>query len=84
MEIVIMLLIGAFAGWLASVIYRNSGLGPFGNIITGILGSAASYWVIGELGIILNIDLVGTILCVTIGAMVIICIVNILFSGRKI
>ena len=84
MEIVIMLLIGAFTGWLASVIYPGSGLGQFGNIITGILGSAASYWVMGELGILLNTDLIGTILCVSIGAIVIICIVNILFSGRKI
>ena len=79
-----MLLIGAFSGWLAGMIYQDGGLGQFGNIITGILGSTASYWIMGELGILLNIDLLGTILCVTIGAVVIICIVNIIFSGRKI
>ena len=37
--IVIMLAIGAVAGWLAGVIYSGAGFGLVGNIIVGILGA---------------------------------------------
>ena len=37
--IVVMLAIGAVAGWLAGVIYSGAGFGLVGNIIVGILGA---------------------------------------------
>ena len=37
--IIIMLAIGAVAGWLAGQIYRGAGFGLVGNIIVGILGA---------------------------------------------
>ncbi len=39
MGILIMLVIGAVAGWLAGVIYSGAGFGILGNIIVGILGA---------------------------------------------
>ena len=37
--IVVMLAIGAVAGWLAGLIYSGAGFGLVGNIIVGILGA---------------------------------------------
>jgi uncharacterized membrane protein YeaQ/YmgE (transglycosylase-associated protein family) len=37
--IIIMLAIGAVAGWLAGLIYSGSGFGLIGNILVGILGA---------------------------------------------
>ena len=37
--IIIMLVIGAVAGWVAGLIYTGAGFGLVGNIIVGILGS---------------------------------------------
>jgi uncharacterized membrane protein YeaQ/YmgE (transglycosylase-associated protein family) len=37
--IIIMLVIGAVAGWLAGLIYSGAGFGLVGNIIVGILGA---------------------------------------------
>ena len=37
--IVVMLAIGAVAGWLAGVIYSGAGFGLVGNLIVGILGA---------------------------------------------
>jgi len=83
MDLVLMLLIGALAGRLASLVFRSGGLGIFGNIIVGILGSAAGYWAFGMLGINFDAGVMSAILMGTIGALVILVIVNILFPGRK-
>jgi uncharacterized membrane protein YeaQ/YmgE (transglycosylase-associated protein family) len=37
--IIVMLVIGAVAGWLAGVIYSGGGFGLVGNIIVGMLGA---------------------------------------------
>ena len=37
--IIIMLAIGAVAGWLAGLIYSGAGFGLIGNIIVGIVGA---------------------------------------------
>ncbi len=41
MDLIIFLVIGAFAGWLAGVIMKGGGFGVIGNIIVGILGAIA-------------------------------------------
>ena len=82
MEIVIMLLIGAIAGWLGSMIFSGGGLGLLGNIIVGILGSVIGYWLLGEMGVSLGTGVIAAILTGAIGAIVILAIVNLLFSAR--
>ncbi len=47
--IIVVLLIGAIAGWLGSVIFKGSGLGLPGNIVVGILGSFVGSWLLGKL-----------------------------------
>ena len=37
--IIVMLVIGAVAGWLAEVVYSGGGYGLVGNIIVGMLGA---------------------------------------------
>ena len=39
MEIIIFLLIGAVAGWLAGLVVRGYGFGLIGNIVVGIVGA---------------------------------------------
>jgi uncharacterized membrane protein YeaQ/YmgE (transglycosylase-associated protein family) len=36
---IIMLVVGAIAGWLAGMVYKGGGFGLIGNIIVGILGA---------------------------------------------
>ena len=48
MGIIATLIIGAIAGWLGGTIYKGSGLGLFGNIIVGLLGSGVGYWLLGS------------------------------------
>ncbi|OFY67385.1 MAG: hypothetical protein A2Y71_12430 [Bacteroidetes bacterium RBG_13_42_15] len=82
MEIVVILIIGAVAGWLGSTIYKGSGLGIIGNIIVGIAGSFVGYWLLGKLGVSLGDGWIGAILTGAIGAIVILFLLNLIFKKR--
>lgn len=79
MEIIIILIVGAAAGWLGSMIYKGSGLGLIGNIIVGIVGCFVGYWLLGKVGISLGSGMIGTILTGAIGAVVILFLFNLIF-----
>lgn len=82
MEIIIILIIGALAGWLGSTIYKGSGLGILGNIVVGIIGSFVGYWLLGKLGVNLGSGWIGSILTGAIGAIVILVLLNLVFKKR--
>lgn len=50
-SILIWLLLGAVAGWLAGLIFKGGGFGLVGNIIVGIIGSILGGWLAGLIGI---------------------------------
>ncbi|MEM1328731.1 MAG: GlsB/YeaQ/YmgE family stress response membrane protein [Bacteroidota bacterium] len=50
-SILIWILLGAIAGWLAGLVVRGGGLGLFGNIAIGILGSFVGGWLGAQLGV---------------------------------
>ena len=82
-SIVIVLLIGAAAGWLGSIIFSGSGLGTLGNIVVGILGGFVGHWLLRELKV--NIGggwLINSIITGAIGAIVILFLVS-LVSRKK-
>jgi len=82
MEIVVILIIGAAAGWLGSMIFKGSGLGLIGNIVVGIIGSVLGYWILGKLGVSLGNGWIGAILTGALGAIVILAILNLIFGRR--
>lgn len=82
-QILVIVLIGAAAGWLGSFLARGKGLGPLGNIVIGILGSFAGSWILRELKLSLGgTPLVNSILTGAIGAFAILFIAG-LFSRKK-
>lgn len=82
MDILWILLIGAVAGWLGSVIFQGGGLGLIGNIIVGILGSFVGGWILGKLNFSLGGGTLGAILQGALGAIVILFIINLIFRRR--
>ena len=56
MNIIIFILIGAIAGWLAGLIMRGAGFGILINILVGIAGSFVGGWLIGS---VLKLKLTG-------------------------
>ena len=74
--LLIWLLIGAIAGWLAGVIVKGYGFGLVGNIVVGILGAIFGGWLFGTLRFGLSLGIVGTILGATVGAVLLLLIIR--------
>lgn len=66
--LLILLLIGAVAGFLAGVIVKGYGFGVAGNIVVGIIGAFIAGAVLPKLGLFPGGDIIGQIISATIGA----------------
>ena len=71
-SIVMWLVIGAVAGFLAGLIMDGGGFGLVGNIIVGILGSVVAGYLFPQLGVSIHIGspLVNSIAVSTVGAII--------------
>ena len=75
--LVIILAIGAVAGWLAGVIMKGGGYGLLGDIVIGIIGAFVGGFLFGLLGISAG-GLIGQIITATVGAIVLIFVLRML------
>lgn len=74
--LVIWLIVGAVAGWLAGTIVRGGGYGLLGDIVVGIVGSFVAGWLFPRLGIHLFAGIVGSIVDAAIGAIILLLILR--------
>ena len=72
-SLIIVLAIGAIAGWLAGLLMRGGGFGVLGNVVVGIIGGYA----FGVLGITAG-GLIGSIVTATVGAVILLLLVGLL------
>ena len=77
-SLLVIIVVGLVAGWLAGVLVKGSGLGPIGDVIVGWLGALIGYWLLPRLHIHLGTDIVASIVNALIGAVVLLLIVRIL------
>lgn len=78
-SIVILLLVGAIAGWLAGQVMRGRGLGLVGNIVVGILGAFVGSWLLGSvLNVAIGGGIVGAILNAFVGAVVVLAVLGVI------
>ena len=69
-QLVVFLLIGGVAGWLAGLIMKGGGFGIVGNIVAGVIGAVLGGWLFGVLGISVSGQWVGPLVTATAGAVV--------------
>ena len=74
-SLLIFLVVGAIAGWLAGQIVKGRGLGLVGNIVVGILGAFIAGWLLPQIGIYIGGGLIGAILNAMIGAVILLVVV---------
>ena len=77
-SLIIWLIVGAVAGWLAGVVVRGGGFGLIGDIIVGIVGAFIAGWLFPRLGFHLAVGIVGIILDAAIGAIVLLLLIRII------
>jgi len=83
-SLLILIVVGIVAGWLAGVIVRGYGLGLVGNLVVGVIGAFLATWLLPKLGVAFSVGnpLVTSIVYATIGAVVLLLLVGLVRRGR--
>jgi uncharacterized membrane protein YeaQ/YmgE (transglycosylase-associated protein family) len=74
--IVVWLIVGAVAGYLAGLVVKGGGFGLLGDIVVGIIGAFVGGWLLPRLGIHLGLGIVSIIANATIGAVVLLLVLR--------
>ena len=75
-SLLVILLIGAIAGWLAGQIVQGTGFGLIGDIVIGIIGAFIATWLFPQLGIRLGAGIAAEIIAATIGAVLLLVVMR--------
>jgi uncharacterized membrane protein YeaQ/YmgE (transglycosylase-associated protein family) len=74
--LIIWLVIGAVAGWLAGLIMEGYGFGLIGNIVVGIVGALIAGWLLPKLGFVLIGGIGAAIINAVIGAVILLAVIG--------
>jgi uncharacterized membrane protein YeaQ/YmgE (transglycosylase-associated protein family) len=80
-SLLVILLVGLVAGWLAGKIVRGAGFGLIGDLIIGVVGAFIGGWLLPQLGIHLGTGIISAIINATIGAVLLLLVVRLLRGG---
>ncbi len=78
MNLILFLLIGAIAGWIAGKLLRGGGFGLIGNLVVGIVGAVIGGHLFSYLGVSAGGGLIGSLVTAVIGALVLLFIVGLI------
>jgi uncharacterized membrane protein YeaQ/YmgE (transglycosylase-associated protein family) len=76
--IIIWLIVGAIAGWLAGMVVKGGGFGLIGDIIVGIVGAVIAGWLLPRLGIVIGTGFIAAVIDAFIGAVILLLIVKLI------
>ena len=76
--LIIWLIVGALAGWIAGLIVKGYGFGLIGNIIVGIIGAVIAGWLLPRLGIAIGSGFVASLINAIIGAVILLVIIGLI------
>jgi uncharacterized membrane protein YeaQ/YmgE (transglycosylase-associated protein family) len=77
-SIIIWLIVGAIAGWLAGMVVRGGGFGLIGDIIVGIIGALIAGWLLPRIGIVIGGGFIAAVIDAFIGAVILLIILRLL------
>ena len=76
-SLVLILVVGVIAGWLAGQLVRGTGFGLIGDLIIGVIGAFIGTWLLPQLNIHIGSGMVGAIVSATIGAVLLLIILRV-------
>jgi uncharacterized membrane protein YeaQ/YmgE (transglycosylase-associated protein family) len=80
-NLLVILVVGIAAGWLAGQIVQGTGFGLVGDLIVGVVGSFIASWLLPQLGIHLGSGIVSAIINAAIGAILLLLLIG-LFTAE--
>ncbi|RWC39804.1 MAG: GlsB/YeaQ/YmgE family stress response membrane protein [Mesorhizobium sp.] len=75
-SLLVFIIIGAIAGWLAGLIVKGFGLGLVGNIVVGIVGALIAGWLFPTMGFAIGGGIFASIIHATIGAVILLVLIK--------
>jgi len=82
-SLVIILLVGLIAGWLAGQIMQNAGFGIVGDLVVGIVGAFIGSWLFPQFGIHFGSGIFAAIINATLGALILLLVIGLFRRGRR-
>ena len=79
-SLLVILIVGLVAGWLAGKIVRGAGFGLIGDLVVGIVGAFIGDWLLPRVGIHLGTGIFSSIINALIGAVILLFLIR-LVSG---
>lgn len=79
-NLIVFLIIGIIAGWLAGKIMKGSGFGLLGDLVVGVVGAFLGGWVFGLLGIAAY-GLLGTLITALVGSLLLLYLIRLVKRG---
>lgn len=76
--ILIIVIVGGVAGWLAGLLVSGYGFGLLGNVVVGIAGAFVASWLFPMLGFSLGGGILAAILHATLGAIVLLGLIRLI------
>jgi len=80
-SLLVIILVGIIAGWLAGRVTEGGGFGLIGDLLVGLIGAFVGDWLLPRLGIHLGVGIVAAIMNAFIGAVVLLLILRLLTGG---
>jgi uncharacterized membrane protein YeaQ/YmgE (transglycosylase-associated protein family) len=80
-SLLVILIVGVVAGWLAGKIVRGAGFGLIGDLIVGIIGAFIGDWLLPRLGIHLGTGIISSIVNALIGAVILLFLIRLVSGG---
>jgi uncharacterized membrane protein YeaQ/YmgE (transglycosylase-associated protein family) len=76
--LIIWLIVGAVAGWLAGMVVKGGGYGLIGDIIVGIVGAFIAGWLLPRIGIVIGGGIIAAIINAFIGAVILLLLLRLI------
>jgi len=80
-SLIVILIVGGVAGWLAGLIVKGYGFGIIGNIVVGVVGAFVAGWIFPRLGLGFGGGMLASILHATVGAVIVLFLIRLIKSA---
>jgi len=77
-SIIILIVLGILAGWLAGKLMKGKGFGLIGDLIVGVIGSFLGSWLFDLLHISIGPGLLGMFITAVVGAVVLVFVLRLI------
>jgi len=80
-NLLVVVVVGIVAGWLAGEVMRGAGFGLIGDLIVGLLGAFVGDWLLPRLNVHIGVGVIALIINAFIGAIVLLIITRLIGGG---